>query len=254
MDEIVKCYVEGLCWVMAYYYQGCVSWKWFYPFHYAPMSSDFTRISNLEIKFERSVPFKAYEQLLSVLPAASKSLIPQPFHWLMTDSASKIHDFYPDDFPIDLNGKKFVWQGVVLLPFIDETRLIQAVEQVYSTLSAADLIRNEIGVDLIFMSSQLSQRVVDENGFKTEISELDSKLFSCKVEELRENCKLVRFTGFLSQLHSLGCCDGCSCYLYGGLELSPDYKFLAKRLAGAKLPQPIQDRMIDLDKSISERD
>ncbi len=48
---------------------------------------------------------------------------------------SAIIDFYPTDFRIDLNGKKYAWQGVALLPFVDEDRLHKALAEVYSNLS-----------------------------------------------------------------------------------------------------------------------
>ena len=66
--KLKKAYIEGICWVYSYYYNGCVSWEWYYPFHYSPFASDLSDISNLEIKFELGRPFKPIEQLLAVLP------------------------------------------------------------------------------------------------------------------------------------------------------------------------------------------
>ena len=54
----------------------------------------------------------------------------------MQDSA--VIDFYPTDFRVDLNGKRFAWQGVALLPFVEESRLIKALEDVYPDLSPSE--------------------------------------------------------------------------------------------------------------------
>ena len=153
-NKVASAYVEGLAWVLLYYFQGCPSWTWYYPYHYAPFAADFVELDKMSINFEKGTPFKPFEQLMGVLPAASNHAIPEVFRSLMSDEDSDIIDFYPTDFPIDLNGKKFAWQGVALLPFIDEKRLLDAMATRYPLLSADDVARNAVGKDVLIMSSR----------------------------------------------------------------------------------------------------
>jgi 5'-3' exoribonuclease 2 len=66
---------------------------------------------------------------MGVFPAASSKFLPPPWQNLMLDDDSPIIDFYPTDFKIDLNGKKFSWQGVALLPFVDKHRLFNTLKE-----------------------------------------------------------------------------------------------------------------------------
>ncbi|KAF8897241.1 XRN 5'-3' exonuclease N-terminus-domain-containing protein [Infundibulicybe gibba] len=151
---VTKAYVEGLAWVLHYYYQGTPSWHWYYPYHFAPFAADFVEIEKMDISFELGQPFRPFEQLMGVFPAASRQHIPQVFHQLMTDESSPIIDFYPSTFEIDMNGKKMTWQGVALLPFINEKRLLDAMAVHYPNITEAEVRRNQWGKDVLFASDE----------------------------------------------------------------------------------------------------
>jgi 5'-3' exoribonuclease 1 len=40
LQKLLYRYIEGMQWVLYYYYKGAQHWRWYYPYHYAPMISD----------------------------------------------------------------------------------------------------------------------------------------------------------------------------------------------------------------------
>ncbi|KAI8449939.1 hypothetical protein BY996DRAFT_4532547, partial [Phakopsora pachyrhizi] len=119
-------YIQGLQWVLHYYYDGVASWSWFYPYHYSPKIPDLNHIDLYEFHFELGEPFKPFEQLMGVLPELSSAHIPFAFRPLLTDSKSPIIDMYPNNFEMDMNGKKE--DCIVKIPFLDQQRLLNAMK------------------------------------------------------------------------------------------------------------------------------
>jgi 5'-3' exonuclease len=141
-------YLKGMLFVFKYYVDTIPSWTWCYPFHYAPFFSDlYDHIDSFDIDFifEDSWPLSPLEQLVAILPSKSSYLLPEPLRMLSTSDNSPIIDMFPTDFEIDLDGKAQEYEGVCLLPHIDEIRLANAFADAEKSLSEYDRKRNHPG-------------------------------------------------------------------------------------------------------------
>ncbi|KAJ5708918.1 hypothetical protein N7493_010252 [Penicillium malachiteum] len=153
MKKLAENYVQGLQWVLFYYYRGIASWPWFFQYHYAPMISDVKKGLGADMNFRLGQPFRPYDQLMGVLPDRSKKIVPTAYWDLMTSPDSPIIDFYPRDFDLDMNGKKMEWEAVVKIPFIDEKRLLDALKTREKYLTPDEQARNGFGTSLKFTYS-----------------------------------------------------------------------------------------------------
>ncbi|KAH0477072.1 MAG: uncharacterized protein KVP18_000155 [Porospora cf. gigantea A] len=204
INEFFIEYLRGIQWVCIYYFRGCPSWSWFFPYHYGPFIVDLLELlpelsgvyllpemnepdliqqnempSELETRLEfrtrepadvvdttkrwelpefflspdGSQPLEMHEQLMSVLPIDSKSLVPSTY-WSLMEEDSPISDFFPDPYivPVDLPPDMPEWKGKYLLPFIDERRLKDAMKAACLDypLSESDVQTNVVGTSFVF--------------------------------------------------------------------------------------------------------
>eukprot|EP00741_Cyanophora_paradoxa_P007648 tig00001164_g7397.t1 len=137
--------------MLHYYYHGVASWNWFFPYHYAPLAAELKNISKFKMDFDPGEPFLPFQQLLSVLPAASSSQLPSPYQALMLEDASPIADFYDTSFAIDMVGKRNSWEGLALIPFIEESRLLTATKSIDpESLTPEERARNSFDREYVF--------------------------------------------------------------------------------------------------------
>jgi hypothetical protein len=173
-------FVRGLSWVMRYYFLGCQSWEWYYPHHYAPFAIDIAQAlrdlvasirtgdassstgtssstptqdalpgptSSQCFQFQLSQPFRPLEQLVAVLPPVSVMILPKALRPLVTEPTSPLHPYFPDELHIQksdgISQAVAKWHGVLRLPFIPRTVLLEAIAPVLKQLDLAELSRNQ---------------------------------------------------------------------------------------------------------------
>ncbi|EHY65583.1 uncharacterized protein NESG_02029 [Nematocida ausubeli] len=156
-------YIKGLSWILEYYYNGCPSWEWYYPMHFAPLARDIaeTLLShpNISFEFEVGKARKPLEQVMAVLPQSSSSSIPEGLYPIFKDMPEN----YPETIKIDMFGKTQAWQGVPLIPFLDCDKMVTLVREYSADLPLEDIYRNVEGQDLLFLPTENKNYTLGES-------------------------------------------------------------------------------------------
>jgi 5'-3' exoribonuclease 1 len=161
LTNILTAYMQGLQFVLSYYYTNCPSWSWFYPYYYSPLISDLSNLmehfnlpsipSNL-IKFDYGKPFDPFKQLLLILPIASTHLLPTAVSKLVCDEDEPLHQYYPLEFELDPFGAVFDSEYIAKIPFVEESLLSSQYEKALKTtpLTTDEVLRNAQNENTMF--------------------------------------------------------------------------------------------------------
>ena len=156
--DISKEYVKGLQWVLTYYTHGVHNWNWYYPAYYTIFSSDLVSyVKNHKHSIPTtSSPLKPFEQLMCVLPPFSRSLLPSPLCDLLTNKSLPIHKYYPDNFEIDMAGKRNEWEGIALLPILNIEEIRTVYKRFVDNVSLIDKKRNVYGFTFSYKKTEIN--------------------------------------------------------------------------------------------------
>jgi 5'-3' exonuclease len=130
-------YIQGLLWTLTYYYKGCTSWDWYYPYHHAPTIKNIYEFAfNKEcgnekwksVRLHKSPPYRPFEQLMFILPPESKHLLPESYQSLFS-SNSPIIQYYPEEYQFDTIFRRFFWQCPPILPPINTVHIKKVLQK-----------------------------------------------------------------------------------------------------------------------------
>ena len=107
------------------------------------------------------------------MPPKSSNLLPEPLNKLLTDEDSPIKEYYPEEFEIDLAGKKNDWQGIVILPIINPEKVIEIYTTKLKLIDEREMKRNVFGKSFIYIYNK---------DFNTTFNSYYGTIYNCKVQ------------------------------------------------------------------------
>jgi len=129
--EICVHYLEGLEWNINYYMNGCMNWKWYYPYDYPPLLKDlFKYIPVFDTKLVDArieEPLPPLVQLSYVIPQSSLYLLPEKIRGIVKQECYDETDYHR----IVWAFCSYFWESHVKLNHIDIERLTQLCVKQY---------------------------------------------------------------------------------------------------------------------------
>ena len=145
-------YVDGLFWVVNYYFNQKACQEWYCHLHYAPTVHDIHKYmftlttedvpqkmkalaggSLIQTKSDGDIVDRAHLQLLLVLPPQSIDLLPENLRPLMTDIHHGCAHFYPHEFKVMTYLKHKLWECSPMIPHIDINKVVSFIRSVSKT-------------------------------------------------------------------------------------------------------------------------
>ncbi len=150
VDIEIMChsYVQTLIYILRYYLQEIPDWHYLYTYHYSPFFIDLFRFLNTfkEKEMKKNKPLLPFQQLLSIMPARSKNLLPLP-----------LQNIKEIEFKRDYQGKRSDHEAHVLLPFVKVEQVIDDYNQVKNEINEDDRKRNIFGKEFIYVNGILQK-------------------------------------------------------------------------------------------------
>lgn len=160
-QKLAYAVLDSFEWVFDYYTKGCQSWNWCFPYLYPPpliLVAKHCETHKSHYTMDR--PPTPFEQLLCIEPPQSYNLLPKAAQHLMF-KPSLIEKYYPSSFTIDLNGRKFEHEGVVLIPMINLNEIRSELAKTEHEFTEEEKKRNTIIDDFLIKKGSL--QIYNEN-------------------------------------------------------------------------------------------
>lgn len=140
--NVCRNYLEGLYFIMNYYFNSKCNWTWFYKYNVAPFPFDILNFYDKLIELTKiehnELPYTIFEQLLLTIPPKQKELLPKNYQSIIDNNES----LFPKKYDLEMVNKKYFYECDPKIKIINIDTIKKLTKNI--TFSSKEQIRNLI--------------------------------------------------------------------------------------------------------------